>query len=86
MAQRYCLATIYYATNGTGWQTHANWGNGHECEWYGVGCEAGENNVVSGTYLDLNSNRLDGTIPREIGYVSSLEQSEYFFQEMCVFC
>mmetsp|Transcript_20496 Transcript_20496/g.38674 ORF Transcript_20496/g.38674 Transcript_20496/m.38674 type:complete len:931 (-) Transcript_20496:1534-4326(-) len=74
VAQRYCLATLYYATNGTGWQTNANWGNGHECEWYGVGCEAGENNEVSVTYLDLNSNRLDGTMPLEVGYVTSLEQ------------
>jgi len=74
VAQRYALATLYYSTNGTGWQTNANWGHGHECEWYGVGCESGENNIVSVTYLDLNSNHLDGTIPEEIGYIAMLEQ------------
>lgn len=80
VAQRYVLATLYYSTNGTGWTTNKNWGDGHECEWYGVGCETGENDVVSVTYLDLNSNNLKGTIPQEIGYISSLEQSEYHFE------
>mmetsp|Transcript_6735 Transcript_6735/g.15325 ORF Transcript_6735/g.15325 Transcript_6735/m.15325 type:complete len:868 (-) Transcript_6735:193-2796(-) len=74
VAQRYALATLYYSTNGTGWQTNTNWGNGHECEWYGVGCEVGENNAVSVTYIDINSNHLDGSIPPEIGYITSLEQ------------
>ena len=52
------------------------WGNGHECEWYGVGCESGDNNTVSVTYLDLNNNNLVGTIPPEIGWIYTLEQSE----------
>lgn len=30
VAQRYALATLYYATNGTGWTTDLKWGNGHE--------------------------------------------------------
>lgn len=60
VAQRYSLATLYYSTNGTGWNVNSNWGNGHECEWYGVGCETGESNAVHVTYLDLNSNHLDG--------------------------
>lgn len=76
VAQRYALATLYFATNGTGWQTRSQWGSGHECDWYGVGCEAGVNDTVSVTYLDLNSNLLDGTIPPEVGYILSLEQSE----------
>ena len=76
VAQRYALATLYYSTNGTGWQTRSQWGSGHECDWYGVGCEAGENDTVSVTYLDLNSNLLDGTIPPEIGHILSLEQSK----------
>lgn len=86
VAQRYILATLYYSTNGTGWLTNRNWGNGHECEWYGVGCEAGENNVVSVTYLDLNSNHLDGSIPPEVGYISTLEQSESFLWRMHLIC
>ncbi|KAL9188256.1 hypothetical protein ACHAXT_006634 [Thalassiosira profunda] len=74
VAQRYALATLYYATNGTGWTTNTKWGNGHECEWFGVGCETGESNVPSVTYIDLNSNNLGGTIPPEIGSIASLEQ------------
>jgi len=74
VAQRYVLATLYYATNGTAWKTNTNWGDGHECEWHGVGCENGENDAVSVTYLDLNSNHLVGSIPQEIGYINSLEQ------------
>ncbi|KAL7546889.1 hypothetical protein ACHAWF_010218 [Thalassiosira exigua] len=74
VAQRYCLATLYYATNGTEWTRNTNWGNGHECEWFGVECEVGGSNVVSVTYLDLNSNNLGGSIPPEIGYLNSLEQ------------
>lgn len=74
VAQRYVLATLLYSTNGTGWQTNTNWGQGHECEWYGVGCETGEDEVAFVTYLDLNSNNLDGTIPEEIGYIKSLQQ------------
>lgn len=76
VAQRYALATLYFSTNGTRWQTRSQWGSGHECDWYGVGCEAGENETVSVTYLDLNNNLLDGTIPPEIGYILTLEQSE----------
>ena len=40
VAQRYVLATLYYATNGTAWKTNTNWGDGHECEWHGVGCSS----------------------------------------------
>ena len=76
VAQRYALATLYYATNGTGWTTRTSWGSGPECEWYGVECDVGESNVASVTYLDLNSNHLEGTIPLELGYLQSLEQCE----------
>ena len=76
VAQRYILATLYYATNGTGWKVNTNWGDGHECEWHCVCCEIGENNMTSVTYLDLNSNNLVGSLPQEIGYIGRLEQSE----------
>ena len=76
VAQRYALATLYYSTNGTGWQTRSQWGSGRECNWFGVGCEAGGNDTASVTYLDLNSNLLDGTIPPEIGFILTLEQSK----------
>ena len=76
VAQRYALATLYYATNGTGWIDNTNWGNGHECNWHGVGCEKYDDGRVAVTYIDLNSNGLVGEIPQEIGHVHSLTQSK----------
>ena len=87
VAQRFILATLYYATNGTAWKTNTNWGDGHECEWHGVGCEHDERGVTAVTYLDLNSNNLVGFIPREIGYITTLEQSKCMIYIICfVFC
>lgn len=51
LAQRYALAVLYFATKGgdTGeWKNSTNWLSGHECNWYGIRCEWGENNVTSG--------------------------------------
>jgi len=79
VAQRYALATLYYATDGEGWTNNENWlgsetSGSHECDWYGVGCEAGGNNIVSVTYVDLNSNSLVGPLPPEFGRIETLEQ------------
>ena len=76
VAQRYALASLYYATNGTGWTQNTNWGGGHECKWHGVGCE-NNSGIILVTYLDLNNNNLVGTIPQEIGHIHSLTQCEY---------
>lgn len=77
VAQRYALMTLYYATGGPGWSANLKWGHGHEKDWYGVGCETGEDNMISVTYLDLNSNNLNGVLPNEIGSITSLKQSEF---------
>ena len=74
IVQRYALATLYYSTNGTYWKTNRNWGNGHECEWYGVVCDSDDNTTFHVTYMDLNSNNLVGTITPEIGWITTLEQ------------
>eukprot|EP00970_Alexandrium_tamarense_P000847 scaffold97_cov193-Alexandrium_tamarense.AAC.16 len=76
VAQRYVLAILYYSTNGDEWKNSTDWLNGHECNWKGVGCASdGEAGVMSLTYLDLSNNLLNGTIPSEIGYISSLTQA-----------
>ncbi|KAL3811569.1 hypothetical protein ACHAXA_006854 [Cyclostephanos tholiformis] len=82
VAQRYALATLYYSTNGTHWTTNKFWGNGHECDWHGVGCESMDNNTGSVTYLDLKCNNLVGTIPPEIGWIFSLEQIHLWGNEL----
>jgi hypothetical protein len=60
------LQAIYNSTSGSKWYYNFNWMGsvGTECSWYGVICDEKENHV---TELDLNANRLSGTIPSEIG-------------------
>lgn len=56
LAQRYGLAVLYYATNmgeGRMWKNSTNWLNGHECEWYGIKCEFGEDKVMSGEQFNV---------------------------------
>eukprot|EP00804_Cyclotella_cryptica_P029163 CCRYP_005331-RB/>CCRYP_005331-RB protein AED:0.16 eAED:0.16 QI:75/1/1/1/0.75/0.66/9/402/921 len=77
LAQRYSLVVLYFATKGGDsgvWKNSTNWLTGHECNWYGIRCELGEDNVMSVTYIDLNNNALEGTIPFELGYVTNLTQ------------
>ena len=72
IAQRYILATLFFSTNGNGWVNANGWLNGHECLWHGVTCEPGADNVTSVSHLDLSKNDLNGTIPLELGHLSSL--------------
>ena len=86
LIQRYVLAVLYYATNGhQGWLTCSRAGdvaandcpqttkrflsNYHECTWAGIGCN-GSNFV---TRIAFEDNGLSGTIPAEIGALSSLK-------------
>lgn len=41
VAQRYAAAVVYYATDGTNWETNSLWlePGVHECDWVGVACE-----------------------------------------------
>lgn len=61
------LVALYNAANGANWTRKANWLTGNVSTWYGV--------MVSGgrvTTLHLNDNNLVGTIPTEIGNLTSL--------------
>ena len=86
LIQRYVLAVLYYATNGhqdwltcsrTGdvaandcpWTTQRFLSNYHECTWAGIGCN-GSNFV---TRIAFEDNGLSGSIPAEIGALSSLK-------------
>jgi Leucine-rich repeat (LRR) protein len=41
VVQRFVMSTLYFATNGTEWETDERWVEAgvHECEWIGVTCE-----------------------------------------------
>jgi len=70
LLQRYSLATFYYSTNGQNWKDSTNWLSDKELEWWkGVGTD--ENGVVNSIYLELND--LGGSIPDEIGFLTSIE-------------
>jgi hypothetical protein len=76
LIQRYALATIYYATNGEAWLNNSLWlDNGDECgRWWqfigGFSCDSPTGGITS---LGLSKNNLNGTLPPEVGLLSSLE-------------
>ena len=74
LIQRYSLATLYYSTNGQYWTNNSGWlDDGDECDrWLqpvgAINCNE------NGTILDLGlgSNNLNGSIPPEIGLMTTL--------------
>ncbi len=66
------LAALYKGTNGTGWGNKDGWlANNTPCSWWGVTC-----NQWHVTALHLAGNQLTGSIPRELGDLSSLDTLE----------
>lgn len=73
MTQRFALATFYYATGGnSSFDSESGWMkvNSSECTWRGCNCTPG--NIVVSLAYDLRGG-LDGTLPPELGLLSSLE-------------
>jgi len=68
--ERTALIALYNATNGPGWSSDSGWDTAimdTECTWHGVTCAAGHVTV-----LRLPYNRLSGSVPSELGNLSSL--------------
>ena len=65
------LIALYNSTTGEHWTNSYNWNSGHPCgdNWKGVQCNS-EGNITS---LKLGDNNLTGTIPPEIGNLTSLK-------------
>ena len=62
------LMALYVSTDGTNWTDNSNWNTASAVStWFGVGVSGGQ---VSGVSLD--NNQLIGTIPPELGNLSSL--------------
>lgn len=68
--ERDALMALYSGTNGPGWRKNTGWGDGDPCEhdWFGVQCHSGHVRI-----LDLSNNKLNGSIPPELGNLSRLE-------------
>jgi len=68
-AERAALIALYNSTDGPNWTTNTNWlgAVGTECTWFFVSC--GNDHVIG---LDLDANKLNGTIPPELGDLPGL--------------
>ena len=80
---RYALGVFYLATNGPRWRADNKWlGAQSVCEWRGIGCLE-DGNVVT---MELESNRLSGSLPPQLALLSALGTFSVFFffrQERC---
>jgi Leucine rich repeat len=86
--QRYALATLFFALSGaelshpgqsapqTGWKDQTGWmtGAGY-CSWYGVHCITGDGSFDNSHVISVNltANGLQGQIPPEVRFLSSLD-------------
>ncbi|CAN0347661.1 unnamed protein product, partial [Ectocarpus fasciculatus] len=67
---RAALLALFRSTRGSGWKNSNNWNTTAPLsEWYGVHVD-GEGRVVM---LLLDDNNLQGTIPRELGTLATLQ-------------
>lgn len=82
VAQRYILANLFYATNGDEWENSTGWlDNTHECFWHGIYCDTIDDiEIVTG--IALSDNGLDGTIPLELGHLTSLSVLDLSFNAL----
>ena len=78
-SDRDVLVALYNATNGDNWRRNTNWlSNRPLGEWFGVTTDA--NGRV--THLDLDSNRLSGSIPAELGNLTNLQRLYIFDNQL----
>ena len=79
---RAALEALYDATNGANWSRNDNWKTDEPLgQWFGVRT----NSDGRVTRLELVDNRLSGTIPVEIGNLTSLSELFLGFSQLSVF-
>jgi Leucine-rich repeat (LRR) protein len=69
-ADSLALVELYQATNGDAWNNNTGWLDSLLSNWYGVGLNA-EGRV---TYLDLNTNNLNGELPSSFQDLTAVEE------------
>jgi len=75
LLQRYSLAVLYFATDGTNWFNQANWlAPDHECSWKSQEKGATSCTVLRVTGIRLDSNNLQGPLPMEVGWLLDLNE------------
>ena len=68
---RFLLIVLYQILQGSGWDNNNGWlSTSKECTWYGVSCSA-SGKVVG---LTLGDNRVTGSLPTELGLMSTLRK------------
>jgi Leucine rich repeat len=69
---RYALAAFYYSTNGDGWTQNQNWlTDADACLWFYTGSACGPTKEIIS--LEMDSNKVSGSIPRDLALLTSLE-------------
>ncbi|MBN1997899.1 hypothetical protein JW935_10130 [candidate division KSB1 bacterium] len=71
------LVAFYESTNGAEWDNNTNWLSGPVSSWHGITIQ--ENRVID---ITLNWNNLKGSIPPEIGALSSLRELTLYGNEL----
>ncbi len=71
-AERQALVDLYNSTGGAAWTNNTNWNTGDPCDnnWFGIACNATKDHVRK---IDLESNKLDGTLPSSLAGLTALE-------------
>lgn len=78
-SNREALIALYHATGGSNWTNHANWNTDAPLsEWYGVYTDD-YGRVVS---LDLRENNLTGSLPEEIGMLTTIHNLYLTFNKL----
>jgi len=81
IAHRWLICVFYYHFQGEDWHRKENWlTNTHECTWEGITCKDVVEDVSTSvtsrrmSEMNLNGNRLVGSLPFEITYLVHLER------------
>eukprot|EP00980_Cylindrotheca_fusiformis_P006723 scaffold1400_cov137-Cylindrotheca_fusiformis.AAC.1 len=80
LTERFSLATLFFATNGYGWNDTTLWLTGaSHCAWFGVDCDPQD----SVTGLNLAHQSLGGNaLPPELGNLSKLQSADFYAAEL----
>eukprot|EP00814_Leptocylindrus_danicus_P006469 CAMPEP_0116045096 /NCGR_PEP_ID=MMETSP0321-20121206/27401_1 /TAXON_ID=163516 /ORGANISM="Leptocylindrus danicus var. danicus, Strain B650" /LENGTH=788 /DNA_ID=CAMNT_0003526337 /DNA_START=845 /DNA_END=3213 /DNA_ORIENTATION=+ len=80
LTDRYILTKLYDSCNGHLWHEQKFWTSQHSiCDWYGIECDAGSENVKS---ISLSANNLHGSIPTELFQLKRLEKLSIYSNEI----